>query len=114
MLGMHQTPIKLDGRTRITSGTGRVLRSFTSRSAPFLHNSRSTFAAVTRKRAVLRVCAADDADKSLDELRKTTGFGRGKALSDSTKDKLGNGTVDIQQAAWADGGGFTGVWNALD
>jgi len=56
------------------------------------------------------VCAADDADKSLDELRKTTGFGRGKALSDSTKDKLGNGTVDIQQAAWADGGGFTGVW----
>eukprot|EP00240_Pyramimonas_obovata_P002184 CAMPEP_0118935856 /NCGR_PEP_ID=MMETSP1169-20130426/15868_1 /TAXON_ID=36882 /ORGANISM="Pyramimonas obovata, Strain CCMP722" /LENGTH=442 /DNA_ID=CAMNT_0006878931 /DNA_START=22 /DNA_END=1350 /DNA_ORIENTATION=+ len=102
----------MHNQAQLATQSSRVrhgMRSTISPSLPRLHArvARSS----TRHRTVLRVCAADDA-KSLDELRKTTGFGRGKALSTQTEGKLSGKSVEIMQAAWADGGGFSGAWKA--
>lgn len=66
----------------------------------------------TKRARVFSVRASADGD--LEKLRKASGFGRGKRFSDATdkvqlKEKL-ESARELEQANWADGGGFTGAW----
>lgn len=66
------------------------------------------------QRFATSVKATASADGELEKLRKTSGFGRGRKLSAATdavklKERLDNAR-ELEQAQWADGGGFTGAW----